>query len=81
MTKKTTKRKTTKRKKVSGAAAPSPDTISITGIGRYTRHSCGKTKADAKKTAEMQRATGKGARIRKSGTSWCVYTRGRAKSK
>ncbi len=66
-----------KRKARVGAAA-SPSTISISGIGRFKKSSCHKNKTEAKKAAESKRARGAKARVLKSGTGYCVYSRGRA---
>jgi hypothetical protein len=63
---------------VKGAAPAAPATIMISGIGRYKKSTCHKTKTDAQKSAEGKRAKGQKARVRKSGTGYCVYARGRA---
>lgn len=55
------------------------DYIAISGVGRFKRSTCHKSKTDAQKTAESKRARGAKTRVIKSGTGYCVYTRGRAK--
>lgn len=55
------------------------DYIAISGVGRFKRSTCHKSKTDAQKTAESKRARGAKARVIKSGTGYCVYTRGRAR--
>lgn len=82
----TTKKSTSTRRRKTGAKTGrkkskvkgllTPDTITINGIGRYKKATCHKTKTDAKKSADRARATGKNARVRKSTTGYCVYTRG-----
>ncbi len=70
----------TKRKRkvsVRGTAAPSPATITISGIGRYKKESCHKTKTEAAKQAKKIRSQGAKARVLKSGTGYCTYKRGR----
>lgn len=77
---------TTKRRKSSGApkrkrksrVGSSPATIAVSGIGRFKKSTCHKSKTEAKKAAENKRARGAKARVLKSGTGYCVYTRGRA---
>jgi hypothetical protein len=64
---------------VKGAAPAAPATIMISGIGRYKKSTCHKTKSDAQKSAESKRARGQKARVLKSGTGYCVYARGRSK--
>lgn len=61
------------------AAKPLPKTKMIDGK-RYTKKSCGSTKAAAKKTAETHRAKGKNkyARVLKDPVTgkFCTFTRG-----
>ena len=71
-----------KRKARVGAASAAPAaTISISGIGRFKKSTCHKTKTDAQKSAEAKRSRGAKARVIKSGTGYCVYTRGRSAAK
>ena len=70
-----------KRKTRSVKGLTTPDTITISGIGRYKKSTCHKTKTDAKKTAESARSKGRKARVIKSGTGYCVYTRGAARKR
>lgn len=67
-----------KRRRIAGTPAESPATIMISGIGRYKKSTCHKSKTEATKSAESRRAKGLKARVLKSGTGYCVYTRGRA---
>lgn len=68
-----------RKAKVSGSPPAAPATVMISGIGRYKRSSCHKSKADAQKSAEARRSKGQKARVLKSGTGYCVYARGRAR--
>lgn len=84
-TRKTTKRRTTKgaskkRKSRVGAAAESPETIMISGIGRYKKASCHTTKTAAQKQAKSVRSQGGKARVLKNGAGFCVYKRGRVRA-
>lgn len=78
----TRKRKTgatkakTRKKRISGTT---PATVTIAG-SKFTKAACSRLKSDAQKTAEKARAAGKNARVIKSGTGYCVYTRGRRKA-
>lgn len=79
------KRKSTAKRRKTGAPAKrkkarvgaSPSSISISGIGRFKKSSCHKNKTEAQKAAENKRARGAKARVLKSGTGYCVYSRGR----
>lgn len=55
--------------------------ISVSGVGRFKKSTCHKTKTDAQKAAESKRARGARARVIKSKTGYCVYTRGRTRAK
>lgn len=55
------------------------DYIAISGVGRFKRSSCHKLKSEAQKVAEGKRTRGAKARVIKSGTGYCVYTRGRGR--
>lgn len=76
-----TKRKTgatkakTRKKRITGT----PTTVTIAGA-KFTKTACSRLKSDAQKAAERARAGGKNARVIKSGTGYCVYTRGRRKA-
>lgn len=75
------KRSGTARKRTTGAkrkrvAAGSAATIKVGGVN-YTKSGCSRLKTDAKKMAEKARTLGKNARVVKSGTGYCVYTRSR----
>jgi len=78
----TTKRRKTgapkRKRKARVGASPSPATITVSGVGRFKKATCHKTKTDAKKAADNKRAHGAKARVVKSSTGYCVYTRGRA---
>lgn len=74
---KTRRKKTLSLKGTEGVAAPS--SITIAGVGRYTKTSCHKTKTAAKSAATSARGSGKNARLRKNPAGgYCVYTRRRA---
>lgn len=70
-----TKKKAPGRKRKSRVSGTTPATVAIGGV-RFKKSTCHKTKADARKTAESRRARGGKARVIKSGTGYCVYTRG-----
>jgi len=72
-----TKKAAPKRRKRVGVAALA-QTVSIGGVN-FKKNTCHKTKTDAQKAAERARGTGRKARVLKSGTGFCVYTRGRAR--
>jgi hypothetical protein len=48
------------------------DTVKISGR-TFTRAGCAKKKTEAKKRADSIRKTGKLARVKKTGSSWCVF--------
>lgn len=81
------RRKTTSGKRKTGATkaksrrkvAGTPATVTIAG-SKFTKTACSRLKTDAKKAADRARAGGKNARVIKSGTGYCVYTRGRKKA-
>lgn len=88
VTKKSTRRRKPGAKKSPGRkrkprvhGLTTPDTITISGIGRYKKSTCHKSKTDAQKTAAGARSSGKKARVIKSGTGYCVYTRGAARKR
>lgn len=68
-----------KTKRVSGPAT-APATLTIKGVGRYAKVACGLNKTDANKRAKGLREKGNKARLRKVGTSYCVYKGARRKS-
>ena len=70
-----------RKRKARVAGSPSPATISVSGIGRFKKSSCHKNKTDAKKAAENKRTRGAKARVLKSGTGYCVYSRGRTRAR
>lgn len=87
------KKSTTTRRRKPGAKAPgrkrkarvkgtaeTPASISISGIGRFKKTTCHKSKSEAQRSAESKRARGAKARVIKSGTGYCVYTRGRTRA-
>lgn len=53
--------------------------IAISGVGRFKKSTCHKNKSEAQRAAESKRARGARARVIKSGTGYCVYTRARAR--
>lgn len=56
--------------------------ISVSGVGRFKKSTCHKTKTDAKKAAAAKRSGGALARVRKNAKGgYCVFTRGRARAK
>ncbi len=67
---------TKKKKRVSG----STESLKIAG-NTFKKAGCSKLKSGAKRLAESARASGKNARVVKSGTGYCVYTRSRTARK
>jgi len=70
-----------RNRRVSGTADTLPPTVMVSGVGRYKKSTCHKTITEAKKAAEGKRSKGVRARVLKSSTGYCVYTRGRASSR
>jgi len=76
----TTKGASKKRKSRVGEPTESPESVMISGIGRYKKASCHTTKTAAQKQAQSVRLQGAKARVLKNGTSFCVYKRGRVRA-
>lgn len=73
-------RKSTRRTKRRTTSSPSKISVKIGSTKRtYTRVQCSKRKTDAKKKADAIRKKGGTARVRKNGTTYCVYKGPKAK--
>ena len=73
----TTKRRKTGASKKRKARVGESNTLTIAGVGRFTKKSCSTTKTGAEKLAEAIRNPSKGkgrlARVIKSGKAYCVF--------
>lgn len=73
----TTKRRKTGASKKRKARVGESNTLTIAGVGRFTKKSCSTTKSGAEKLAEAIRNPSKGkgrlARVIKNGKAYCVF--------
>lgn len=76
-TRKTTTRRKTGASKKRKARVGESNTLTIAGVGRFTKKSCSTTKTGAEKLAEAIRNPSKGkgrlARVIKTGKAYCVF--------